>query len=113
MANVLERYRRTPGTVGHVRAADRHLAVTLWERAVPLEIINTALLLATARLAARSETGTTTPLVRSLHYFLPVIAELIANPPDPSYQRYLADKLARSDDDLANDELIGGHEDVL
>jgi hypothetical protein len=31
--------------------------------------------------------------VRSLHYFLPVVEEVLEQPPDPGYLQYLAGKL--------------------
>jgi hypothetical protein len=50
-----------------------------------------ALLLATARRTLRS--GPPLPPVRTLHYFLPAIDEVLEHPPDPGYVEYLAAKL--------------------
>lgn len=46
---VLEAYRNTPGTCGHLRRPDRMLAVQLYQRGVPLIEIENALVLAAVR----------------------------------------------------------------
>ena len=94
MGRVLDHYRRTPGTLGRVRPADRRLAAILWERRVPLELVETAFLLAASRRTLRPENEPALPPVRSLHYFLPVVDELIAAPPTPEYKRYLTETLS-------------------
>lgn len=94
---LLELYRRAPGTIGHVRPADRRLAATLWQRGITLDLVETAMLLAAARRADRPEHQTVLPPVRSLHYFLPVIDELLAAPPPPGYKQYLADRASTPD----------------
>jgi hypothetical protein len=45
---VLETYRKTPGTMGTVRRADRMLAAQLYQRGVSASVIENALLLAAA-----------------------------------------------------------------
>jgi hypothetical protein len=52
---ILDLYRRTPGTSGNVRRADRRLAVALYDRQIPLEIFANALLVATARRTFRPD----------------------------------------------------------
>ena len=47
---VLEAYRKTPGTMGMVRRADRLLAIQLYQRGLSLKVIENALVLA-ARVA--------------------------------------------------------------
>lgn len=91
---ILDLYRRTPGTRGLVRPADRRLAVTLRQRGVPLELVEAALLVATARRALRPATAPPLAPIATLHYFLPVIEELLASPPDPAYLDYLRRRLA-------------------
>jgi len=95
---LLDRYRRTPGTCGHTRREDRRLATQLHRRGVPSAVVTAAFALAAFR-RRRRETGLP-PLspIRSLHYFLPVIEELLAGPLDADYLRYLEGKLERSDD---------------
>jgi len=68
---------------------DRQLARTLYDRGLPLEHIEAAMLLAHLRRAARS---TPLPPIRSLHYFIPVIDELSGQTIDPSWLDYLRQK---------------------
>ena len=88
---VLTTYNSLPGTPDRPSRQDRRLAHDLCHRGVPLSIVRTALLLAAARRTFRS--GPPLPPVRTLHYFLPAIDELIAQPPGPGYLEYLAAKL--------------------
>ena len=46
---VLEAYRKTPGTMGTVRRADRMLAAQLYQRGLSVRVIENALVLAAAR----------------------------------------------------------------
>ena len=46
---VLEAYRKTPGTMGTVRRPDRMLAAQLYQRGVALSVIENALVLAAVR----------------------------------------------------------------
>ena len=78
-------YRRLPGTLGRPRPADRQLAVDLHRRGVPLDTVAAALLLAAARRAARSCDAPPLPPIRSLHYVLPIIDELLHHPPPAAY----------------------------
>ena len=89
VAAVLAAYHRTPGTLGKVRPADRRLAAELHDRGVPLSIIEAALSLAAARRASRADGTPPLGAIRSLHYFSPVITELLEHPPDPAYLAYL------------------------
>jgi hypothetical protein len=91
---LLDLYRCTPGTTGNVRPADRNLAATLASRGIPLDTVRNALLLATARRTLRPHDATPLPPIRSLHYILPIIDELLANPPDPAYLHFLHWRLA-------------------
>jgi len=91
---VLALYRRTPSTSGHVRRADRRLAAGLCSRRVPLATVQAALLLATARRTSRSINAHPLAAIATLHYFLPVIEELLATPADHDYLDYLRLRLA-------------------
>ncbi len=88
---VLEAYSSLPGTPLRPSRQDRRLARDLCRRGVPLRTVRTALLIAAARRTIRS--GPPLPPVRTLHYFLPVIEEVLALPPEPGYVEYLAAKL--------------------
>jgi hypothetical protein len=83
---VLRLYARLPDTPDWARPSDRRLAAELERQRVPIALIRGAFALATARRAAAA--GLLTP-IRSLHYFLPVIAELQTPPAEPSYLEYL------------------------
>jgi hypothetical protein len=80
----------------HVRRADRQMAADLYRQEVSLEIIAAALILAVARRRGRDPQAQPLPPIRSLRYFLPVVAELRANPPAPGYLDYLRIRLAAS-----------------
>jgi hypothetical protein len=88
---VLGTYSSLPGTPARPSRQDRRLALDLCRRGVPLRAVRTALLLAVARRSIRS--GPPLPPVRTLHYFLPIVEEVLELPPDPGYVQYLAGKL--------------------
>lgn len=88
---LIESYRRTPSVAGVVRAADRRLAHDLYRRSTPLALIQAAFSLAATRRIFRVP-PIRTP-IRSLHYFLPVLDELLEAPPDPAYIQCLDWKL--------------------
>lgn len=92
---VLEAYRNTPGTCGHLRRPDRLLAIELYQRGVPLEKIKNALALATARRMIRPADATPLAVVRSLAYFLPVIEEVLEMEVSEEYFLYVRQKLQR------------------
>ena len=46
---VLEAYRNTPGTCGNLRRPDRLLAIQLYQRGIPLNKVENALVLAAVR----------------------------------------------------------------
>lgn len=93
---VLDAYRRTPGTTGHIRPADRRLARELHARGVCVQTVDDALLLASVRRFARPLPSGPPQTARSLAYFLPVVEELLATPIEDSYRSYLAAALTRS-----------------
>jgi hypothetical protein len=92
---VLEAYRKTPGTMGTVRRADRMLAARLYERGVAVGVIENALLLAAARRLMRPAHAPPLGTIRSLAYFLPVIEEVLGLRVSPDYIQYLRYKLER------------------
>lgn len=95
VAAVLDAYRATPGTLGHVRASDRKLARHLFDSKVPLEVVTAALALAATRRAARPSDVEPLEPVRSLYYFKPVIAELLKHYPDTVLFAFIQDRLQR------------------
>jgi len=93
---VLEAYRKTPGTMGTVRRADRLLAAQLYQRGLSLKVIENALVLAATRRLVRPSDAPPLGTIRSLAYFLPVIEEVLASNVSPQYFEYLRYKLART-----------------
>jgi len=103
MPNDLETYRQTlldlylrlPDTSCRVSRHDGRLVQQLWERGIPLTTAETALLLASLRRANRRPDALPLGLIRSLHYFLPVIEELLHSPLHHSdaYLAYLRSKV--------------------
>ena len=91
---VLELFKAVPGTLGFVRAADRRLAVDLYQSNTSLEIVQAAFLLAVARRTYRPSDEEPLAPIASLHYFKPIIRELNNSPPDQTYIDYLRFRLA-------------------
>jgi len=92
---VLDAYRKTPGTMGTVRRPDRTVAAQLYQRGVALSVIENALVLAAVRRLIRPANTPPLGTVRSLAYFLPVIEEVLDLKVSPGYFQYLRHKLAR------------------
>ena len=68
---------------------DRRIAEQLFDRGIPLKTIETAFLLAIVRRTHRDHQAPPLAPIRSLAYFLPVIDEVLRQPPDPAYVSYL------------------------
>ena len=92
---ILEAYRKTPGTAGAVRRPDRMLAAQLCQRGVSVSVIENALGLAAARRLIRPADAPPLGTIRSLAYFLPVIEEVLGLRVSPDYFQYLRQKLER------------------
>ena len=92
---VLEAYRKTPGTMGTVRRADRMLAAQLYQRGLSVQVIENALVLAVTRRLIRPADALPLGAIRSLAYFLPVIEEVLKLRVSPDYFDYLRQKLKR------------------
>jgi hypothetical protein len=93
---VLEAYRKTPGTMGTVRRADRMLAAQLYQRGLSVKVIENALVLAATRRMIRPTDAPPLGPIRSLAYFMPVIEEVLELRVSPDYFDYLWHKLGRS-----------------
>jgi hypothetical protein len=81
---VLARYLWLPDTPSQSSRHDRRLARSLYERGIPLLVVEAALLLAATRRALREPWLAPLPRVRSAHYYLPVVAEVLDNPREPN-----------------------------
>jgi hypothetical protein len=66
----------------------------LWERQVPVPVVERAFLLASACRAARPANALPLGPIRSLHFLLPVIEELLAHPLPQAHVAYLRSKAA-------------------
>lgn len=91
---VLALYCLLPDTPNRHSRYDRLLARQLWQQKVPLPVIESAFVLATARRLLRDPSHPPLNPIRSLHYFVPVLEEVLAQPLPPTYLQYLRHKLA-------------------
>jgi hypothetical protein len=92
---VLEAYRKTPGTMGTARRPDRMLAAQLQQRGISVRVVENALVLAAARRLLRPPDAPPLGTIRSLAYFLPVLEEVLELRVSPDYFQYLRHKLER------------------
>ena len=92
---VLEAYRKTPGTSGTVRCPDRVLAGQLYQRGVSVSVIENAFVLAAARRLIRPVDAPPLGTIRSLAYFLPVIEEVLGMRVSLEYFQHVRRKLER------------------
>jgi hypothetical protein len=86
-------YCATPGTFGRPRPEDRRLAAEFYARGISLSALEQAFTLAASRRCFRAPDAPQLAPIRSLHYFLPVIEEVLNRPLDPAYVDYLKSKL--------------------
>jgi hypothetical protein len=91
---LLRLYLALPHTPSRASRYDRRLALELRQRQISWEMIETALLLAMSRRCLRDPSLAPLAPIRSLHYFLPVIEEVLSMEISPDYVRYLKRKLA-------------------
>ena len=92
---LIELYLRLPDTPRRLSRFDLRLVRQLGERQMPLTTVETAFLLASTRRAARRPDALPLGPIRSLHYFMPIIEELLAQPGPESYLAYLRSKFPR------------------
>ncbi|MGH9600937.1 MAG: hypothetical protein ACRD24_00995 [Terriglobales bacterium] len=93
LATLTALYLRLPETPRRLSRFDHRLARHLFQRHVPLALVEAAFLLASARRASRPASAPPLGPIRSLHYFLPVIEELLKQPLPASYLAYLRSKV--------------------
>lgn len=85
VATVVTHYADLPDTPLRPSLMDQSLARKLHSETVPLALVESALLLATLRRLNRASDLPPLPKIRSLAYFLPVIAELQQEPLPDGY----------------------------
>lgn len=90
---ILNLYAHTPGVAVSARGSDRILAGYFFDRRIPVDLVESALVLGAARrIYSRSGVRPVSP-IRSLHYFAPIVEEVLRQPLPPNYVRYLRLKL--------------------
>jgi hypothetical protein len=94
VARVLALYLSLPQTPSRTSRTDRQLALFWYSQTLAWDVLEGAMLLAVARRCLRDPTLPPLPPIRSLHYFVPVLAEVQATPLAPDYVQYLRSKLA-------------------
>ena len=90
---VLTLYVDLPDTPLRASVPDQRQARLWFDRGVPADVVETALLLACLRRTVRPADVPPLPRIRSLAYFQPVIDELQQNPAPGGYLQYLRLKL--------------------
>jgi hypothetical protein len=95
VAAVLMLYTDLPDTPLRHSVMDHSIARKLYQEALPLSLVESAMLLATLRRLTRSSDLPPLPKIRSLAYFLPVIDELQQQPLPDGYLDYLRLKLEK------------------
>ena len=93
LASVVTLYLQMPDTPMRVSASDQWLARHFHQEGIPLETVETALLLGSLRRLIRPADAPRLAPIRSLAYFRPVIEELQENPAPENYRDYLRIKL--------------------
>ena len=99
VAAVIVWYVQLPDTPLCANLQDQRQAKRLHDRAVPLPVIESALLLASLRRMVRPADAAPLPPIRSLAYFQPVIDELLEHPAPANYLEYLRFKMLRIADE--------------
>lgn len=100
VAAVLTLYVDLPDTPLRTSVPDQRQARIWFDCGVPLEVVETALLMACLRRKARPTDAPPLPRIRSLAYFQPVIEELLEHPAPSGYLEYLRLKLRHFVDNL-------------
>ena len=105
LASVVTLYLQMPDTPMRVSASDQWLARHFNQEGVPLETVETALLLGSLRRLIRPADAPPLAPIRSLAYFRPVIEELQDWTAPENYRQYLKLKLRQATKALpANDQ---------
>jgi len=93
IAAVLTLYVDLPDTPLRASVPDQRQARVWFDKGIPLELVETALLLASLRRKARPSDVPPLPRIRSLAYFQPVLEELREHPAPSGYLQHLRLKL--------------------
>lgn len=93
---VLTLYLTAEGTPGRLSRSDRQLAGAWYDQAVTMDEIEIVLILTIARRRFRDPALPPLAPIRSLSYFVPVLAEVRSNSIPVDYVSYLRRKLTRT-----------------
>lgn len=93
---VLALYLDLPDTPLRTSAHDHSYARQLYERDVPLRLVESAFLLASLRRLLRPQDAPPLSPIRSMVYFRPVIDELLSTPVSDNYLEYLRRKIQQT-----------------
>ena len=104
ITSVVTLYLQMPDTPLRVSVSDQWLARHFHQDGVPLETVETALLLGSLRRLIRPADAPRLSPIRSLAYFRPVIEELCENPAPENYRVYLRLKLRQVAKTLSADQ---------
>lgn len=96
VAAVIMLYAELPDTPPRASISDHSLARRFHDDGVPLNVVETALLLGSLRRLIRPADAPPLSPIRSLAYFRPVVDELRAHPAPESYLDYLRLKLRQA-----------------
>lgn len=94
-------YRHWTGPHVRPRTADRQLAATLHGRGITIKTLESAFLLTIARRTFRPPDRPKLNPIRSLHYFMPALEEILQNPLPPVYADFLRQAIQKQSDHLA------------
>ena len=101
--SVVSFYLEMPETPLRASISDQWLARHFHQNGVPIETVETALLLGSLRRLIRPADAPRLSPIRSLAYFRPVIEELQQHPAPENYREYLRLKLRRAAKALSAD----------
>lgn len=96
VSSVLTLYLDLPDTPLRASASDQWLARRLYDDRMPLQVVETALLLGSLRRLTRPADAPRLSPIRSLAYFRPVVDELRDHPAPDGYLDYLRLKLRQA-----------------
>lgn len=86
---VLNLYLRLPETPVRASSYDQAVAESLFQRQVPYDLVESALLLGSLRRLRRPQGSLPLSPIRSLAYFSPVINEILRQPLPPAFHAYV------------------------
>jgi hypothetical protein len=94
VTTVLKLYVMLPQTPARARPADRKLAEHWFLQEITIQTVESALLLGQIRRLGRPVEYPKLGPIRSLHYFAPVLEEVMAKPISEDYVGYIKSKLS-------------------